>query len=262
MTRTPQRWGPNRWARHGGLGPEGQPLLRSQLRWVRLNEGPGLTSLLAREINAGQELTLPTTRCGTSRSTTSRRVVCGADQCRGSVTGWKDPAGDAQGRLRRARRGRTSHAMDAELAAALRLLAPGREIRAHDDRPPPPLAGPATVLAALAVGLVAITAHAAPVSHAARARARTTTCDLSASPTARRRLRHVPEGLAREMRESRPGRESVPRLPARKGPSGRCVRLVSGYALGEIRSNGPTEFTTRDLQEGQSVDLPLHADIS
>ncbi len=27
------------------------------------------------------------------------------------------------------------------------------------------------------------------------------------------------------------------------GPSGRCVRLVNGYACGELRSNGPTSFS-------------------
>jgi hypothetical protein len=107
-----------------------------------------------------------------------------------------------------------------------------------------PLAGLATVLAALAVALTALTAHAAPFSHAARARARTTTCDLSGiadrlGPTSVTSLKvtHVRCGRAI------PVVRAFHSCRLANGPSGRCVRLVRGYACGEIRSNGPTQFS-------------------
>jgi hypothetical protein len=108
-----------------------------------------------------------------------------------------------------------------------------------------PLAGLATALAVLAVALTALTAHAAPVSHAARASARFTTCDISGvadrlGPTSVTSLKvsHLRCGRAI------PVVRAFHACRLANGPSGRCVRLVRGYACGEVRSNGPTELTS------------------
>ena len=101
-----------------------------------------------------------------------------------------------------------------------------------------PLAGLAMVLAVLSLAL------AASVSHAARARARTTTCDISGvadrlGPTSVTSLKvtHIRCGRAI------PVVRAFHACRLANGPSGRCVRLVRGYACREIRTNGPTQFS-------------------
>jgi hypothetical protein len=110
---------------------------------------------------------------------------------------------------------------------------------------PRPLAGLATVLAALAVALTAFTAHAAAAPHAARARsARPTTCDISGvadrlGPTSVTSLKVLHVRCGRAI----PVVRAFHSCRLANGPSGRCVRLVRGYACRETRSNGPTQFS-------------------
>lgn len=104
----------------------------------------------------------------------------------------------------------------------------------------------ALVLAcALTAALTASTVGAAP-AHSARARAaRPTTCDISQiadrlGPTSVTSLKVTHLRCGR-------GIEVVRAFHACRlanGPSGRCVRLVKGYACGEIRTNGSTQFTS------------------
>lgn len=97
---------------------------------------------------------------------------------------------------------------------------------------------------ALTAALTASTVGAAP-AHTARARAaRPTTCDISGvadrlGPTSVTSLKVTHLRCGRGIAVVR----AFHACRLANGPSGRCVRLVNGYACGEIRTNGPTQFS-------------------
>ena len=108
--------GPNRWARHGGLGPKVNHSCDPNCG-VRLNEAQAFDFVARREIHAGQELTFDYAMRNFTIDHFPSVCLCGAARCRGSVTGWKDlPA------ARKADYGELVapylRAMDADLAAA------------------------------------------------------------------------------------------------------------------------------------------------
>jgi len=110
--------GPNRWARHGGLGPKVNHSCDPNCG-VRLNEVQAYNFVARRPIHAGQELTFDYAMRNFTIDHFPSTCLCGAEQCRGSVTGWKDlPA------ARKADYGELVapylRAMDAELTAAVR----------------------------------------------------------------------------------------------------------------------------------------------
>jgi hypothetical protein len=98
---------------------------------------------------------------------------------------------------------------------------------------------------ALTAALTASTVGAAP-AHTARARAaRPTTCDISKvadrlGPTSVTSLKVTHMRCGRGISVVR----AFHACRLANGPSGRCVRLVKGFACGEIRSNGPTQFSS------------------
>lgn len=109
-----------------------------------------------------------------------------------------------------------------------------------------PLAGVLTLVlaSALMAVLTASTVDAATDAHAARAKPSPKTCDISEvadtlGPTSVTSLKVVKAKCAA-------GISVVKAFHACRlanGPSGRCVKLVKGYACGEIRTNGPTQFS-------------------
>lgn len=113
-----------------------------------------------------------------------------------------------------------------------------------------PLVGVLALLfaCALTAALTASTVGAAP-AHSARARrparpARPTTCDISGvadrlGPTSVTSLKVTHLRCGRGISVVR----AFHACRLANGPSGRCVRLVRGYACQEIRTNGPTQFT-------------------
>ena len=111
-----------------------------------------------------------------------------------------------------------------------------------------PRAGLAPVLATLAVAFAGAATAAAPAAapaHAGRASARFQTCDISGvadrlGPTSVTALRVLHVRCGRAISVVR----AFHSCRLAHGPSGRCVRLVKGYACGELRSNGPTQFTS------------------
>jgi hypothetical protein len=110
--------GPNRWARHGGLGPKVNHSCDPNCG-VRLNDAQAFDFVARRPIHAGQELTFDYAMRNFTIDHFPPVCLCGTEQCRGSVTGWKDlPA------ARKADYGELVapylRAMDADLAATLR----------------------------------------------------------------------------------------------------------------------------------------------
>jgi SH3-like domain-containing protein len=102
----------------------------------------------------------------------------------------------------------------------------------------------AAILATAAITvLVLLILGAAPAAHAARARPRYTSCDISnvatrLGPTSVTSLKvlHVRCGV---------GISVVRAFHACRlanGPSGRCVKLVKGYACREQRTSSPAQF--------------------
>lgn len=97
---------------------------------------------------------------------------------------------------------------------------------------------------ALTAALTTSTAGATP-AHSTRARtARPTTCDISEvagrlGPTSVTSLKVTHLRCGRGISVVR----AFHACRLANGPSGRCVRLVRGYACAEIRSNGPTQFS-------------------
>jgi hypothetical protein len=81
--------GPNRWARHGGLGPIVNHSCDPNCG-VRLNDGQAFDFVARRPIQAGQEVTFDYAMRNFTIDHFPGVCLCGADQCRGSVTGWKD----------------------------------------------------------------------------------------------------------------------------------------------------------------------------
>jgi hypothetical protein len=80
--------GPDRWARHGGLGPKVNHSCDPNCG-VRLNDGQAFDFVARRAIGVGQELTFDYAMRNFTIDHFPTRCLCGADHCRGSVTGWK-----------------------------------------------------------------------------------------------------------------------------------------------------------------------------
>jgi hypothetical protein len=81
--------GPNRWALHGGLGPKVNHSCDPNCG-VRLNDEQAFDFVARRPISAGQELTFDYAMRNFTVDHFPSACLCGAAQCRGSVTGWKD----------------------------------------------------------------------------------------------------------------------------------------------------------------------------
>jgi len=81
--------GPDRWARHGGLGPTVNHSCDPNCG-VRLNEGQAFDFVARRAIGAGQEVTFDYAMRNYTIDHFPLVCLCGAARCRGSVTGWKD----------------------------------------------------------------------------------------------------------------------------------------------------------------------------
>jgi hypothetical protein len=81
--------GPDRWARHGGLGPKVNHSCDPSCG-VRLNEEHAFDFVARRPIGAGQELTFDYAMRNFTIDHFPDVCLCGAAGCRGSVTGWKD----------------------------------------------------------------------------------------------------------------------------------------------------------------------------
>jgi hypothetical protein len=81
--------GPSRWALHGGLGPKVNHSCDPNCG-VRLNDGQAFDFVARRPIGAGQELTFDYAMRNFTIDHFPAMCLCGATQCRGSVTGWKD----------------------------------------------------------------------------------------------------------------------------------------------------------------------------
>jgi uncharacterized protein len=81
--------GPDRWARHGGLGPKVNHSCDPNCG-VRLNEGQAFDFVARRPIDAGQELTFDYAMRNFTIDHFPAVCLCGTAQCRGSITGWKD----------------------------------------------------------------------------------------------------------------------------------------------------------------------------
>jgi hypothetical protein len=81
--------GPDRWALHGGLGPKVNHSCDPNCG-VRLNDEQAFDFVARRPISCGQELTFDYAMRNFTVDHFPRECLCGAAQCRGSVTGWKD----------------------------------------------------------------------------------------------------------------------------------------------------------------------------
>jgi hypothetical protein len=80
---------PDRWARHGGFGPMVNHSCDPNCG-VRLNAGQAFDFVARRAIGAGQELTFDYAMRNFTIDHFPDACLCGAPQCRGTVTGWKD----------------------------------------------------------------------------------------------------------------------------------------------------------------------------
>lgn len=81
--------GPGSWARHGGLGPKVNHSCDPNCG-VRLNRSDAFDFVARRPIAAGQELTFDYAMRNFTIDHFPAVCLCGADGCRGSITGWKD----------------------------------------------------------------------------------------------------------------------------------------------------------------------------
>ncbi|MGE4427340.1 MAG: SET domain-containing protein-lysine N-methyltransferase [Solirubrobacteraceae bacterium] len=81
--------GPDRWARHGGLGPKVNHSCDPNCG-VRLNGEQAFDFVARRPIASGQELTFDYAMRNFTIDHFPTRCLCGATACRGTVTGWKD----------------------------------------------------------------------------------------------------------------------------------------------------------------------------
>lgn len=109
-----------------------------------------------------------------------------------------------------------------------------------------PLAGVLVLVfaSALTAALATPTVDAASVAHAARASARPKTCDISGvsdrlGPTSVSSLKVLHARCDRGISVVR----AFHSCRLAQGTSGRCVRLVKGYACNEIRTSAPTQFS-------------------
>lgn len=81
--------GRDRWVRHGGLGPKVNHSCDPNCG-VRLNVDDAFDFVARRSIAAGQELTFDYAMRNLTIEHFPAVCLCGAANCRGAVTGWKD----------------------------------------------------------------------------------------------------------------------------------------------------------------------------
>ncbi len=81
--------GPDTWARHGGLGPIVNHSCDPNCG-VRLNDDHAFDFVARSAIAAGDEVTFDYAMRNLSIDHFPEVCLCGAEACRGSVTGWKD----------------------------------------------------------------------------------------------------------------------------------------------------------------------------
>jgi hypothetical protein len=81
--------GPDLWARHGGLGPKVNHSCNPNCG-VHLNDSHAFDFVARQPIVAGQELTFDYAMRNFTIDHFPSECLCGAVECRGSVTGWKD----------------------------------------------------------------------------------------------------------------------------------------------------------------------------
>jgi hypothetical protein len=81
--------GPDAWARHGGLGPMVNHSCEPNCG-VRLNRDDAFDFVARWPIVAGQELTFDYAMRNFTIDHFPDACLCGASDCRGAVTGWKD----------------------------------------------------------------------------------------------------------------------------------------------------------------------------
>jgi uncharacterized protein len=81
--------GPDRWARHGGLGPKVNHSCDPNCG-VRLNDEQAFDVVARQQIHAGQEVTFDYATRNFTIDYFPAVCLCGAPRCRSSVTGWKD----------------------------------------------------------------------------------------------------------------------------------------------------------------------------
>jgi hypothetical protein len=81
--------GPDRWARHGGLGPKVNHSCDPNCG-VRINAAQAFDFVARRPIDVGQEVTFDYAMRNYTIDHFPAVCLCGAVECRGSVTGWKD----------------------------------------------------------------------------------------------------------------------------------------------------------------------------
>ena len=81
--------GPDRWARHGGLGPMVNHSCDPNCG-VRINAAQAFDFVARRPIDVGQEVTFDYAMRNYTIDHFPAVCLCGAVACRGSVTGWKD----------------------------------------------------------------------------------------------------------------------------------------------------------------------------
>lgn len=85
--------GPDRWARHGGLGPIVNHSCDPNCG-VRLNDEQAFDFVAREAIDSGQEVTFDYAMRNYTIDHFPEVCLCGSVRCRVSVTGWKDlPAG-------------------------------------------------------------------------------------------------------------------------------------------------------------------------
>jgi uncharacterized protein len=78
-----------RWARHGGLGPKVNHSCSPNCG-VELNETGACDFVARQSIASGEEITFDYAMRNYSIEYFPGGCLCGADICRGAVTGWKD----------------------------------------------------------------------------------------------------------------------------------------------------------------------------
>lgn len=81
--------GRNRWVRHGGLGPKVNHSCDPNCG-VRLNDQDAFDFVAREAIESGQELTFDYAMRNFTIDHFPAACLCGAANCRGTVTGWKD----------------------------------------------------------------------------------------------------------------------------------------------------------------------------
>lgn len=81
--------GPDRWARHGGLGPMVNHSCDPNCG-VRLNDEQAFDFVARQSIDAGQEITFDYAMRNFTIDHFPTACLCGSPKCRGLITGWKD----------------------------------------------------------------------------------------------------------------------------------------------------------------------------